>query len=178
MLNIQTSVNAIETKVGQSSQRLERIATTQLSHHTESLEAFREGRVATETLLQAQSVHLDVMDQSVQKRHDEVIQLINSFAEGLQGKVLFPALPQSLLGYDPSLRSAALNGSKRIENCILTSLHFRKMEVREAQVRDAYEKTCSWIFENPGEDEPWSNFRVWLEEGQGCYWIEGKAGCG
>ena len=178
MLNIHLSVNTIERDVGVSSQRIEWIATSHSNQHSESLEAVRQNRVATETILLAQEEHLTDMDRSAKKRHDEIVQLISSFAEGLQEKFLFPALPQSLLGYDPSLKSAALNGSTQIENSILASLHFRRILVREAQVRDAYEKTCSWIFEDPGEDEPWSNFRVWLEEGQGCYWIEGKAGCG
>ncbi|KUJ13186.1 uncharacterized protein LY89DRAFT_591281, partial [Mollisia scopiformis] len=93
--------------------------------------------------------------------------------------MLFPTLPDILTEADPSLKSAALNGYDAIENAVLAALYFRRMEIREAQVQEANKDTCSWIFEDPEEHQkPWSNFVRWLREETGCYWIEGKAGCG
>lgn len=119
------------------------------------------------------------MNDAASRRDHNVIQAINSFTNVLKSHFLFPALPEILTEADPSLKSAALNGYDAIENAVLAALYFRRMDLREAQVQEAYKDTCSWIFEDPEEHQkPWRNFRRWLEEENGCYWIEGKAGCG
>ncbi|KAL5330231.1 hypothetical protein ACEPPN_003756 [Leptodophora sp. 'Broadleaf-Isolate-01'] len=68
-------------------------------------------------------------------------------------------------------------------------------EVTEAQLRerirdvedrrfealaDAHKQTLGWIFESPCVDHSvqWSDFVHWLREGDGIYWIYGKAGSG
>jgi len=38
-------------------------------------------------------------------------------------------------------------------------------------------KTFGWIFKKASDSSP-SHFRTWLEEGHGCFWINGKAGSG
>ena len=45
----------------------------------------------------------------------------------------------------------------------------------------AHQKTFQWIFEPDGPDmstRRWDNFVQWLEQGDGLYWISGKAGSG
>lgn len=179
MLNIQKSVKSIKERADHTSQPLENISTSHHQYQAESQQALQKNQLAVETILQAQTSQLLLMDDAASKRHDTVIQAINSFTNVLKGHLLFPALPEILTEADPSLKSAALNGYDAIENAVLAALYFRKMDIREAQVQEAYKDTCSWIFEDPEEHQkPWSNFRRWLEEENGCYWIEGKAGCG
>jgi hypothetical protein len=61
----------------------------------------------------------------------------------------------------------------------LEDLWFRRMSIRKKEISDAYQGTCAWIFNEPAEaDSPHDNFNRWLREGQGIFWIGGKAGCG
>ncbi|KAF5535388.1 P-loop containing protein [Fusarium phyllophilum] len=113
------------------------------------------------------------------QRHEEVLEAINSFRQALEKRIIFPPMPKHIVNYDPSLQPAAMHGYLAIEQAVLEELQFRRMGTREAEIPEAYERTCSWIFENPDQHSlPWSNFRQWLEDGSGCYWLEGKAGCG
>ena len=132
--------------------------------------------------LRAQTSHLRLMDDEAGKRHDAVLQAIDSLAISLkQSPFLFPTLPRLLIQVDPSFESAALTGYSLIEDAVLAALYFRKMDARETQVHEAYPDTCSWIFQDPADrnmKQPWSNFRSWLEAQDNCYWVEGKAGCG
>jgi hypothetical protein len=68
---------------------------------------------------------------------------------------------------------------RRVQEKILQGLRFPGMTDRYEQVSSAYEQTFEWIFSHPEPDQvPWSNFVVWLEQGGGVYWINGKAGSG
>lgn len=62
---------------------------------------------------------------------------------------------------------------------VLDCFYFRQIDHRFETVAQAHRKTCEWIYSDlEAEGKPWSNFAKWLEEGQGCYWINGKAGSG
>ena len=62
---------------------------------------------------------------------------------------------------------------------LLDSLWFAEMLVREETIADAHRKTFRWIFDESGRAVlPWNNFVTWLENGEGIYWISGKAGSG
>ena len=62
---------------------------------------------------------------------------------------------------------------------MLESLWFAEILVREETIAEAHRKTFQWIFDRSDRDvRPWSNFVSWLEDGEGIYWISGKAGSG
>ena len=62
---------------------------------------------------------------------------------------------------------------------LLDSLWFAEILVREETIADAHRKTFRWIFDESGRAVlPWNNFVTWLENGEGIYWISGKAGSG
>ena len=62
---------------------------------------------------------------------------------------------------------------------LLKSLWFAEILMREETIAEAHAKTFQWIFDKSGRAvRPWSNFNVWLENGEGIYWISGKAGSG
>lgn len=79
--------------------------------------------------------------------------------------------------------NAAAPNSNEIENIILNNLGFSSMDNKYCAVRSAFTGTYNWIFkDNLGTENnascPWSNFSKWLKEGNGLYWISGKAGSG
>lgn len=66
-----------------------------------------------------------------------------------------------------------LNKSQRV----LRSL--KCTTLREAAIKEAHEKTFEWIFgEREFELEERPSFLQWLRQGDGIYWISGKAGSG
>ena len=165
LLNIKESVEGV-------ADLLLNLTTTQTQRHVET----RETMVA---MTETHDNQLRMMDSAALKRHNEIIGAINSFTTILNtSPFLFPALPKVITDADPSLKPAALTGYDAIENAVLAALYFRKMDSRETQIAEAYKNTCAWIFEDPAKRNLWANFRTWLENDQGCYWIEGKAGCG
>ncbi|KAJ5721250.1 uncharacterized protein N7483_009184 [Penicillium malachiteum] len=66
-----------------------------------------------------------------------------------------------------------------VQSKILDCLHFRQIDHRYDTVNNAHRNTYEWIYHDPDvENKPWSNFSQWLEQGHGCYWVNGKAGSG
>lgn len=66
-----------------------------------------------------------------------------------------------------------------VGNDILKDLHFKTMTHRYEEVAEAHQTTFNWIFdESTDEQKPWANFSEWLRNGEGVYWIRGKAGSG
>jgi NACHT domain len=73
----------------------------------------------------------------------------------------------------------------KTDKLLLCSLKFPTMYHRQEEIKEAHQKTCSWIFCSPeiesgsgGNTRPWGNFAQWLRHGNGVYWINGKAGSG
>ena len=64
------------------------------------------------------------------------------------------------------------------EQHILSGLHFWAMKMREASITEAHERTFEWIFEDRPVSGPQVKFNEWLSNGNGIYWIAGKAGSG
>ena len=68
---------------------------------------------------------------------------------------------------------------KYFQDLILNQLWFASLPDRQERIAKAYRKTFRWIFHTPkGDTKPWTNFAEWLQNGQGIYWISGKAGSG
>lgn len=68
-----------------------------------------------------------------------------------------------------------------IKEMLLESLQFATMMDRFEDVQPAHQKTYEWIFKAPDADPEsiiWSDFPRWLCEGDGTYWINGKAASG
>ncbi|KAL9585244.1 MAG: hypothetical protein Q9212_001636 [Teloschistes hypoglaucus] len=62
----------------------------------------------------------------------------------------------------------------------MKSLFFPDIEARHEQVADAFHGTCRWLLEPPeaAGRQKWPDFRDWLKNGTGAYWISGKPGSG
>jgi hypothetical protein len=65
-----------------------------------------------------------------------------------------------------------------IESYLLSSLRFPTMEKRFEEIEPAHRQTFEWIFRSPAQETKWSDFPVWLSQGSGIYWINGKAASG
>jgi len=69
--------------------------------------------------------------------------------------------------------------TQEAQQYILDSLEFETMRDRYEAISEAHDKTFNWIFQaDMGEDTKWSNYAKWLREGEGIYWVNGKAGSG
>ncbi|KAK3315590.1 hypothetical protein B0H66DRAFT_628785 [Apodospora peruviana] len=66
-----------------------------------------------------------------------------------------------------------------IQNKVLDCLYFRQQMDRYETVNEAHQETYEWVVSNGApSDAPWSPLVTWLESGDGCYWINGRAGSG
>ena len=61
---------------------------------------------------------------------------------------------------------------------ILGLLHFRMINTRIQSMHEAHSGTFGWIFQPSSANQSWSDFTKWLQDGEGVYWIKGKAGSG
>lgn len=134
-----------------------------------------------------QRVHLisDRQDEGFQSLDDKVQRLILAIAQGQHN---FDDIKMLLTTHDAStkqhisnefekqrVRLAVEDNRKRL----LESLYFPEISARQEEVKEAHSKTFRWIFDETGEAlRPWINFTEWLREGQGTYWLNGKAGSG
>ncbi len=67
------------------------------------------------------------------------------------------------------------------ERCkaFIDSLYFPEILSRQERIADAHTQTFEWIFDGSGNKVfSWDSFVDWLEQGEGIYWINGKAGSG
>ncbi|KAK6595017.1 hypothetical protein H4I96_10748 [Botrytis cinerea] len=72
---------------------------------------------------------------------------------------------------------------ERATKAVLESLFFPTITERYEKIAEAHKKTFEWVFrplvdEEDPKDTQWSDFVEWLSEGQGIYWINGKAASG
>ena len=62
---------------------------------------------------------------------------------------------------------------------VLDSLSFPSMGARQAQIKDAYDDTFKWIFdEKLDATRPFPSFVQWLRYESKIYWLSGKPGSG
>ena len=70
---------------------------------------------------------------------------------------------------------------KRYCQLFLESLHYPEILRRQDTVTEAHQKTFHWVYDTDGFDKSargWQSIAEWLENGDGVYWINGKAGSG
>lgn len=60
---------------------------------------------------------------------------------------------------------------------VKSALYFREDADRLVEIKPAHGQTFDWIFENT-ESATEASFRQWLEKGNKCFWVNGKAGSG
>ncbi|KAI9690930.1 MAG: hypothetical protein M1822_008550 [Bathelium mastoideum] len=66
-----------------------------------------------------------------------------------------------------------------LQRDVLNCLWFRFMGDRVAEISTAYKKTFQWIFDEEAMSIPAEvGLPEWLRNGEGCFWISGKAGSG
>lgn len=62
---------------------------------------------------------------------------------------------------------------------VLESISFSDMHARQEVITSPYKETFQWVLDESGKGvRPWGNFAEWLKNGDGTYWIQGKAGSG
>jgi len=100
-----------------------------------------------------------------------------TFEHGVHGAVYkLQAVPQVDTGFELSPNRRA-----RLQQALLTKLHYPEMDYRVETVAEAHKSTFRWIFEERQADHgdrSTPHFRQWLESGNQLYWITGKAGSG
>ncbi|CAD6570296.1 MAG: hypothetical protein ASARMPRED_003641 [Alectoria sarmentosa] len=87
---------------------------------------------------------------------------------------------QSLDGQEPAMMGID-EKEHSVRRWLLDSLGFAAMQNRQEEVAQAYHTTFEWMFEEPIKETkplPWTNFVEWLRNGDGIYWVNGKAGSG
>ena len=92
------------------------------------------------------------------------------------------AIKSDLSDLSSKLSSIFQTGAElRAEQTILASLTFRHIRLRHSKIPESHRNTFNWMFERELELDPSRpnvQFLHWLEQGQGIYWIAGKAGSG
>jgi hypothetical protein len=66
----------------------------------------------------------------------------------------------------------------KVQTTILEYLKYEEMTNRFEDVTEAHPETFEWAFSAPAEEQSWSDLSRWLKEGDGVYWVSGKAGSG
>ncbi|KAI0425233.1 hypothetical protein F5Y09DRAFT_335150 [Xylaria sp. FL1042] len=154
--------------------------------------------------LKENALRLGMEDQNrVEKLRDEVVKKLESLSEDasktqkdmrqlmeeLESNTLDPMdFNPTCLGLSPDLTKYFSTIIKHLaeEQSLMTSnqeflesLYFSKIKARQRKIESAHSKTFGWIFRPsvPDGSKPIS-FYQWLSEGNGTFWIQGKAGSG
>ncbi len=127
------------------------------------------GRLDARSLKETQDIRC--LDQSVQQLVHELEQGNSTVAQLLSNH------KEILYRIEGKLES---NQRTTANQQLLDSLFFPEIDSREDQIQDAFDGTCRWILDSTTDNsrKPWSNFRKWLENESGVYWISGKPGAG
>jgi ATPase subunit of ABC transporter with duplicated ATPase domains len=76
-------------------------------------------------------------------------------------------------------QSVEIKLRRAVHSEICQSLQYLEMTHRYEDVLEAYPETFEWAFHDPTEEQLlWSNLAYWLKQGDGIYWVNGKAGSG
>jgi hypothetical protein len=88
------------------------------------------------------------------KRHDQIVNIISNT-------------------YDTNVRPSD------VLDRIKAQLHYQRQDDRFEDIVEAHEETFRWALEeNNNTSSSWPSLYDWLREGQGVYWVSGKAGSG
>lgn len=115
-----------------------------------------------------------VAEARAEKRHAETIAAISTLRHS-ERSYSWNGHPVPLI--DGALNEKALWTLESIQRGVLECLWFRQMSDRREDIAEAHQKTFHWIYQQPRSDQ-WTDFGKWLAGGNGCYWVNGKAGSG
>ena len=140
----------------------------------ESLEVICPDRSENRQRLNLTSLHIQGLDKKMQT-------LIQSLSQGSKFEEL-KDLIQYELGeqFNSKIQQyERRQEEKEYRTQLLDSLWFAEILSREETIAEAHSETFQWIFDKSGRAvRPWDNFSAWLENGEGIYWVNGKAGSG
>jgi hypothetical protein len=104
-------------------------------------------------------------------RHEETIAAIATLqGHAAQGKSRTVDITDGLI-------PDSLQKLEKIQEGVSNFLWFGFLGDRRAEVSAAYAKTLRWVYDDAiPSGWAWDSLYTWLENGQGCYWINGKAG--
>lgn len=110
-------------------------------------------------------------------RHEETISMIKQYRAS---PASFSRMPQNLLVLpELELHSPTTQYAAAIRSSLPFILRYERMLYRKEDIEEAHQDTYRWVLSNNWQvGREWSNFLKWLEEGEGCYWFNGKAGSG
>lgn len=140
----------------------------------ESLEVICPDRSENRQRLNVTSLHIQGLDTKMQM-------LIQSLSQGSEFEEL-KDLIQNELGeqFNSKIQQyERRQEEKEYRTQLLDSLWYAEILSREETIAEAHSETFQWIFDKSGlAVRPWDNFSAWLENGEGIYWVNGKAGSG
>jgi hypothetical protein len=158
------------------------------------LNSLDKAKSSVESLLKNESIfksHLDSQTVTITDLHLETRDLVQKEALKTRMEILEAMkfsgtiskeqeVSQEILSSNPSASSwGRWNSHSAIQEIILQSLRFPTMNDRYEAITEAHNKTFEWIFQTFDDlEQPWDDFASWLQEGNGIYWICGKAGSG
>jgi len=132
----------------------------------------------TTTLSQILS-RLDPTSQAPNKSHVQSRRAILNAVRERQG-IPYKESQEIIAGIE--LLSVSQSSEQRLRNKVRTTileyLKYEEMTNRFEDVDEAHPETFEWAFSAPAEEQSWSDLSTWLKEGDGVYWVSGKAGSG
>lgn len=188
------TLTLLNTKVGRNADAQERRLNTLEQQNYDVIEAI----TISQKLGAREAASNRHLHEKTQHQLQEVIAAILTYANGDTTAIPYPApqylAPESFLNGQAASRQvmrlqtrtqdnwsmkSSVNDFEIVKNRVLDSLAFRTIRDRIDEVALAHRATFKWVFNDPTpQQRPWSNLLQWLREGDGCYWISGKAGSG
>jgi len=120
----------------------------------------------------------DESDKLAVKLQQETLMAINRLGVSSNGPFSVSSRTPSPMRNKPRIQK--LN-SDEVSTLLLEKLKFRQMFERQDNVSVAHPETFRWILEDDKHHArplPLSPLLPWLQKGEGCYWVSGKAGSG
>lgn len=93
-----------------------------------------------------------------------------------EGSMIRYDLSNTLNSFEAAFGDYLVQNSEYVKK-IQDSLYFREAGDRRIEVKEAHIQTFNWIFAEQSNSSP-NDFRTWLRNGNGCFWLNGKAGSG
>ena len=114
---------------------------------------------------------------SINNRIDE---LQNDIVSALEHTKSSRASPNnSFSGIGGKCSDLAEEGERvAVAHKVLRSLNFRHIKARQYAILAAHKSTFEWVFQEESSDKPQPKFMSWLRDGNGIFWVSGKAGSG
>lgn len=132
------------------------------------------------------SGHVIAIDESVKQAEakllDENRQTRAQILDAIQSSRYSASNPQDVVLVSRMLSSMMNNITlERTKGNVLNSLYYPRMMERREWISEAHRQTFGWALQAKVPTDtsaPWDDLQLWLREGNGVYWLTGKAGSG